>query len=170
MDGFWTTLSAKAAKICLCRLHISFFPHESPAGMMASIPEWVHVQELHFDKGMKTDGVAKENECSALRTFCHAIWRNGSLRIVSAKKKFPNFQNRACTRMVQASLQRNCLLPQLLSIPDAQRRDNETLYIANGSIYPTLLKAGKQASRFALKSLLMGVTAMGESIGPLIQD
>jgi hypothetical protein len=89
---------------------------------------------------------------------------------VSANKKFPNFQNPACTRVVRASLQRNRRLPQLLSIPDVQRRANETPYIANGSIYPTLLAAGMQAWRFAPNSVLMGVMAMGESTGPQIQD
>jgi hypothetical protein len=169
MDDFWATLSTQSAKICLRDLHISYFPHASSAAMMASIPQWVHVQELHFDKGIDNEDEGQENVHTVLQEFCRAVWCNGSLRIVSANKRFQDFQRCIEMRIVRASLKRNHRIPQLLSIPDVQRRAHRTLYIANGSIYPTLLEAGKQARRLAPNSLLMGVTAMGRSIGPRIQ-
>ena len=158
LAGFFLALEDNASRILLpclhCRDHMGRADWDA---LNRCLPKLVYLKELYI-AGLEGGDVSS-------RGFLDALRKNGSLQHVVITQA--NFFNEAEACLVQSYCKRNEAIPSLVAKVqlDKDGDDDETDIL----LFPTIFQLAKQATRTAPNSILVGLLAAGDAIGPCRQ-
>jgi hypothetical protein len=166
VDAFWNRLKvADTSRIHLQTLRLEYWPTRKCDAMNSCIPKLITLHELHFFalSSYDWDHLHGSQFLEAGRSFVKAIRQSSSLLVVSVDS-VGQYRFQAVSGFLEASLRRNAMLPELLSTP----RSDPVLH-ANGAelhLYPSLFSVAQQSPYGVLKSILTGLLALNDDVGP----
>jgi hypothetical protein len=162
--AFWDRLlAADTSRIRLRSLQLDCW--QKCDAMNSCIPKLVTLRELHFfSLSSYSTGTLSDLLLEAMQSFVKAVNQSTGLLLVPEETFL--WIGELESRVLNASLQRNRLRPQLLSRPRLDHlmqdfEDGTDLYL-----YPSLFAVSQQSSYGALNAILTGMLALSDDLGP----
>jgi hypothetical protein len=160
-DTFWTLLTANIDKVNLRTLELQVWPCASGDQMNICISRLRSLEELRF---LGSRPHTRKQATSLL----HTVLKHSNLRMLTIGGKFPEFWNESESRLVRASFKRNSGLFCLVSMPrkDDTAAEDEDKRDTCICLYPSLFLVAKRTIFVARNSILAGLLALSDAIGP----
>jgi hypothetical protein len=110
---FWNTLEMEAATSVLREIWLDDYNMRTfDSAMLSCIPKYPNLQELHFNSLPSGDYYGKKLP----EGFAHIVKRSGSLLKVTCNERPARSKDKVESKVIEASLERNRRLPQLLRL------------------------------------------------------
>jgi hypothetical protein len=175
LDAFWDTLlSADTSKIRLQTLRLAYWPARKCDAMNSCIPKLVTLCGLHFTllSIYDLEYMSSYQFLEAHQSFVKAVRK--SARLVSASMDMSGMiaafsgllGKEAESRILNASLQRNVMLPQLLSRPQLDHLMQDGEDGTDVHLFPSLFAVAQQPPYGALNSIFAGLVTLSDALEP----
>jgi hypothetical protein len=170
VDAFWNTLlAADSSRTGLKTLRLTCWPVTKCEAMNSCIPKLVALRELHFQclSSYDAEYLRSDQFTDAYQSFVRAVRQSAGLFTVPVQDLpwIGKFLGEAESRLLDAYLERNRMLSQLLSRPGLDHliqegEDGTDLYL-----YPSLFSVSQQSPYVALNAILTGLLILSDGAG-----
>jgi hypothetical protein len=128
--------------------------------LAACLPKLIYLKEL----GILDDAAPALNSPVHKERLLRALKQNGSLHFLQFAPSWSDFLTDRDSRQLQLSMERNQLIPALVANPRLGDDDDDSK--TERCLVPKLFAAAMLAPRTAPNSMLIGLLALGDTVGP----